>query len=72
MWSLYDFDNVLGSDGVLLVVKGNGPSLSQLNGMLRDVDFFAVLSQHFKGLLLQSNYHTNRLLTAVGEEEVCV
>ena len=46
----------------LSVVQGNGPGLALLNGMLLYVDLLAMLSQHFEGLLLQSNYHPNCLL----------
>ena len=72
MGTSYHFDYVSGGDGVALVVKGNGFCLAWLNGMLGNIDLFTILSQHFKHLLFQTDYHPHSLLTVCVCVCVCV
>ena len=47
----------------LIHVKGHSTIVPLLYCMLRDMQLLAMLSQYFKGFLLQPHYHSNHLTT---------
>ena len=47
----------------LIHVKGHNTIVPLLYCMLRDMQLLAMLSQYFKGFLLQPHYHSNHLTT---------
>ena len=72
MGTSYHLDYVSGGDRVAFVVKGNSLCLAWLNGMLRYIYLFTMLSQHFEYFLFQTDYHPHSLLTVCVCVCVCV